>query len=173
KRAAQRAEFQARLDELKARLANLQTRIEVTNHGIESAEANVREAGEKYAQARKSRENAEEELRLAEKKEESGKREIASLENERHARNDERTNRLTEYTRSKIQLELLEQAEQSLAGYAEGARFLLDVERQSRLKGVRGALSASLDVPAELETAVAAALGDTLDAILLDSNEID
>ena len=173
KRAAQRAEFQARLDELNARLANLQARIENTNKGIESAETNVREAGVKYAQARKVREDAEEELKKTEEQEESVRRKIARFEDERRAKNDERTTRLAEHTRSKIQLEMLEQAEQSLAGYAEGARFLLDVARRSKLKGVRGALSASLDVPAELETAVAAALGDTLDAILLDANEVD
>ena len=85
----------------------------------------------------------------------------------------ERAQRLAEYTRLKAQLEVLEQAEQSLAGYAEGARYLLDAARQLRLKSARGALSASLDVPAELETAIAAALGDTLDAILLDVNEIE
>jgi chromosome segregation protein len=68
---------------------------------------------------------------------------------------------------------VLEQAEQSLAGYAEGARFLLDAARQMKLKGARGALSAALDVPAELETAVTAALGDTLDAVLLDANEVE
>jgi chromosome segregation protein len=49
----------------------------------------------------------------------------------------------------------------------------LDAARQARLRGARGALSTSLDVPAELEVAVAAALGDTLDAILLEASEID
>ena len=73
---------------------------------------------------------------------------------------------LAEHTRLKAHLEVLEQAEQSLAGYAEGARFLLEAVRQARLKGAHGALSAALDVPAELEVAIAAALGDTLDAIL-------
>ncbi len=34
-------------------------------------------------------------------------------------------------------------------------------------------MSASLDVPAELEYAITAALGDSLDAILLDADEID
>ncbi len=95
------------------------------------------------------------------------------LETERRAKAEERAQQLAEHTRLKAQLEVLEQAEQSLAGYAEGARFLLDAARQARLKGARGALSTSLDVPAELEVAVAAALGDTLDAILLDANEID
>src|SRR6266508_5017889 len=97
----------------------------------------------------------------------------AKMEEERRAKLEARAQRLAEYTRLKAQLEFLEQAEQSLAGYAEGARYLLDAARQMRLKGARGALSASLDVPAELETAVTAALGDTLDAILLDTHEIE
>ncbi|NTW12234.1 MAG: hypothetical protein HGA30_02870, partial [Anaerolineales bacterium] len=53
------------------------------------------------------------------------------------------------------------------------ARFLLEAAQQMKLKGARGALSAALDVPAELETAIAAALGDTLDAVLLDANDIE
>jgi chromosome segregation ATPase len=32
---------------------------------------------------------------------------------------------------------------------------------------------AALDVPAELETAIAAALGDTLDAVLIDASELE
>ncbi len=98
---------------------------------------------------------------------------VEKLENERRVKNEERTHRLSEHTRLKTQLEVLEQAEQSFAGYAEGARLLLDAARQLRLKGARGALSAALDVPAELEVAITAALGDTLDAVLIDSSEIE
>jgi len=173
KRGAQRAEFQARLDELEARLNNFQQRIESTSKAVEAAEISTRDAGEKFTQARRTREDAEKELKKAEEKAGSARREIEQIENKRREKIDERTNHLAEYTRLKVQLEVLEQAEQSLAGYAEGARFLLEAVRQSKLKGARGALSASLDVPAELETAVAAALGDTLDAILLDANEVD
>ena len=74
KRATQRAEFQARLDELKARLANLQARIEVTNKGIESAEANAREAGEEICTGaqvpRKCRRRVKEGRREGRKREE-------------------------------------------------------------------------------------------------------
>ena len=124
-------------------------------------------------QARKTRETAEDEFREAQEKEEKGRNEVAKLENERRTKSDERAQRLADYSRLKAQLEVLEQAEQSLAGYAEGARYLLDAARQMRLTGARGALSTSLDVPAELEVAVAAALGETLDAILLDTSEIE
>ena len=170
---AQRAETQARLDEMKSRLDNLQSRIESADKALQVVEANVHEAAEKYAQVRTARESAESDLGQAEEKEERGKKEVERLESERRAKAEERADRLAQHTRTKTQLEILEQAEQSLAGYAEGTRFLLDAARQARLRGTRGALSASLDVPAELETAVAAALGDTLDAILLDANEVD
>jgi len=169
----QRAESQARLDELKSRLENLETRLNAANKLIETAAASTRTASDKYAEARKKREEIEEQLKLVQEKEERGKKEVERLEVERRAKSEERANRLAEHTRVKAQLEILEQAEQSLTGYAEGARFLLGAARQSRLKGARGALSAALDVPAELEVAIAAALGDTLDAVLLDASEIE
>jgi len=173
KRNAQRAESQARLDELKSRLESLHVRLDGANKAIETAEEKARNASDKYAETRKKREEIEEQLKLAQEQEARGRKAVESLEIERRAKSEERTNRLAEHTRVKAQLEILEQAEQSLAGYAEGARFLLDAARQSRLKGARGALSAALDVPAELEVAIAAALGDTLDAVLLDASEIE
>jgi len=169
----QRAESQARLDELQSRLESLHSRIEMANKAIETAEAVLRETSDQYANARGKREEIESRLKQAEEKEERGKREVQRLENERRSSNEERTNLLSAHTRIKTQLEVLEQAEQSLAGYAEGARFLLEAAQQMRLKGGRGALSAALDVPAELETAIAAALGDTLDAVLLDAEEVE
>jgi chromosome segregation protein len=170
---AQRAESQARLDELKSRLENLRTRLNNANKSIEAADTHARETQGKFEQTLKTREAAEEEFRAAQEKEERGKNDLARLEDERRSKSDARAQRLAEYTRVRAQLDVLEQAEQSLAGYAEGARYLLDAARQMRLRSARGALSASLDVSAELETAVTAALGDTLDAILLDANEID
>jgi chromosome segregation protein len=170
---AQRAESQARLDELKFRLENLRSRLDQADKAIEAAEGQARQADEKLAQMRALRETAEERFQHAKEHEERGKREVERLENERRTKSEERARQLAEHTRANAQLEILDQAEQSLAGYAEGARFLLDAARQERLKGARGALSASLDVPAELEVAVAAALGDTLDAILLDSAEVE
>ena len=169
----QRAESQARLDELKSRLESLQVRIEAADKAVESAEVAVRETSDKYASARALREEIEHQLKQAEEKEENGRKEVERLENERRVSNDERSNLLSAHTRIKTQLEVLEQAEQSLAGYAEGARFLLEAAQQTKLKGTHGALSAALDVPADLETAIAAALGDTLDAVLLDANEIE
>jgi chromosome segregation protein len=173
KGSAQRAEAQARLEELKSRLESLETRLESAGQAIESAEVHAQEAREKYEHACQARQTAEQGWNEAVGREEKRRQEFAELENERRGKSDERAQRLAEHTRLKAQLEVLEQAEQSLAGYAEGARYLLEAARQMRLRGARGALSASLDVPAELETAFTAALGDTLDAILLDADEVD
>ncbi|HSL47335.1 MAG TPA: chromosome segregation protein SMC [Anaerolineales bacterium] len=170
---AQRAESQARLDELKSRLDHLLARLTSIDETIQTAEAYAREAEEKLTQAREVRERSEEQLHTANAKQAAARNEVEHLEQERRTKAEERAQQLADHTRLKAQLEVLEHAEQSLAGYAEGARFLLDAARQARLRGARGALSASLDVPAELEVAVAAALGDTLDAILLEANEVD
>ena len=170
---AQRAEALARLDELKSRLESLQTRLDAAERLLQSVEMKAQEASQRHNQARQKRAEAAEQLRLAQQQEEQVKREAERLEVERRRKSEERATRLAEHTRLRAQLDVLEQAEQSLAGYAEGARFLLAAARQARLKGARGALSAALDVPADLETAIVAALGDTLDAVLLDANEIE
>jgi len=70
-------------------------------------------------------------------------------------------------------LEVIEQAEAALEGYTSGTKVLLEARRQQRLKGAHGALSAFLDVPAEYEPAIAAALGDFLDAVLLETDPED
>jgi chromosome segregation protein len=173
KGSAQRAEAQARLEELRSRLESLQIRLENASRAVEASEAHTRDLRETYEQARRRREEAEQVWNDAVRREDEKRREADQLEQERRARADERAQRLAEHSRLKAQIEVLEQAEESLAGYAEGARYLLDAARQMRLRGARGALSTSLDVPAELETALTAALGDTLDAILLDSEDVE
>ena len=170
---AQRAEVQARLDELQSRLENFQIRLESADKAIQNAEVHAGEEAEKHNRALEVHRNTERVWNEAVGVEEKKKQEVVELENERRSKSEERAQRLAEHTRLKAQLEVLEQAEQSLAGYAEGARYLLDAARQMRLPSARGALSTSLDVSTELEPAITAALGDSLDAILLDADEVD
>ncbi len=169
---SQRAEIQARLDELAARLESQKQKFEAAQQTIQSAEAEVKKAEQIHRSAQTTRIKSEDALRKAETELESKKKEVEKIESERRAKLEERVARQAEYSRAQAQLDVLIQAEQSLVGYAEGARYLLEAARQSRLHA-RGALSASLDVPAELETAIAAALGDTLDAVLLETNQVE
>ncbi len=169
---AQRAETQARLDELKARIERLNQKLESARGTIQTAEAALKTAEAQRNDARLDHERAETEWNEAERKAESGKREAEKAEEELRVRRERRDARAAEHARLQAQLEVIEQAEASLTGYAEGARLLLEAARQARLS-VRGALSAALDVPAELETAIAAALGDSLDAILVSAESVD
>jgi len=73
-----------------------------------------------------------------------------------------------ELARWSAQADVLEQAESDLAGYAQGAQILLKAARQTRLPAAPRSLGAQLEVPAELESAIAAALGEYLDSVLLE-----
>jgi len=169
----QRAENNARLDELKSRLESQTQKIEQTKAAIANGESLSAKAQAQFETAHMVREKANLALQEAEEKVISRKSEVDRIERERRGALEGRTKEESDHSRLKAQLEVLEQSEQSLAGYAEGARYLLDAARQSRLTGARGALSAALDVPADLETAIAAALGDTLDAVLIDAGQLE
>ena len=140
-----------------------------TRGAIQSAESAFKNAEAQLNEAHRKRERAEAELKRSRAE---GRQRKAERRKSRSGvappNADKRDARAAEHARLQAQLEVIEQAEASLTGYAEGARLLLDAARQSRLTS-RGALSAALDVPAELETAITAALGDSLDAILVSS----
>ncbi|MBL8099504.1 MAG: chromosome segregation protein SMC [Anaerolineales bacterium] len=163
-----RAENNARLDELKSRIESQNQKIEQTKNAIANVESQAQKAKAEFESAKKLREEAQTALQEIESKAIAKRNEVEQIENQRRSALEKRTREESDHSRLKAQLEVLEQSEQSLAGYAEGARYLLQANLTSR-----GALSGVLDVPAELETAIAAALGDTLDAVLLDENEIE
>lgn len=169
----QRAENHARLDELTSRFEAQSQKIEQTKTSIASAENLTEKAKAQFESARDAREQAVLALQDAEDKATAKHSEVNRIEQERREALERRTREESEHSRLKAQIEVLEQSEQSLAGYAEGARYLLDAARHDRLTGAHGALSTLLDVPAELEVAIAAALGDHLDAVLLDAGKIE
>jgi chromosome segregation protein len=168
-----RAETQARLDELVARRAAQSDRIETTKADIKESDDELVHADGEHRSAGSALQKAEKILQEAETTLENRKREVARLEEEKRRKNEELAARKADQSRLAAQLEVLEQLEQSLQGYAEGARFLIEAARHSKLGGARRALSAALDVPSELETAIAAALGEHLDAVLLESGQLD
>jgi chromosome segregation protein len=164
-----RAESQARLDELASRIEVQGQKLESTERVIQATQSSLSDLDGRRQSALAERQAAEGALEQAERELKAQQEKTANLEQTLRREADERAARQTEHSRLKAQLEVLEQAEQSLSGYAEGARFLLQAARQAHLKGARGALSTALEVPSEYEAAIAAALGDRLDAVLLES----
>ncbi len=168
---ARRANHQAHLNELKTRLEAQREKRKSADLVIATAEETLSAAQKKHASAQKARQQAEEALQQAEQTLGAARQQLAEQETARRARQEERTSRAAEQAKLQARLDVLEQAEKSLAGYAEGARTLLNAARQSKLGGVRGALFSALDVPAAYVTAIAAALGDAFDVVILDSAE--
>ena len=165
----EKAQFQARLDELKNRKENQKIRLDSTDLAILQAENALSLAEAELVNGSRLREQAEQAFVQAEQALALINQKIENLELSRQQQLENRNNKLTEHARLQAQLDVLDQAEQALTSYSDGARKLLEAARQSRIGGVRGAISSILEVPAEFETAIAAALGDSLEAVIVSS----
>ncbi|MEW6092833.1 MAG: chromosome segregation protein SMC [Chloroflexota bacterium] len=166
---ARRASLQARLDELSARAEAQRGKLAAADQAILSGGAEAEKAEKELQHLAGVREKADAALQKAQAELDSARRRASDLEEQVKQKQAARAAAQAEGARLQAQLDVLAQAEQSLAGFADGARLLLDAARQSKLGGAKGALSAALDVPADLESAIAAALGEYTDAVLLQS----
>ncbi len=165
----------ARLGQLQARQVERQAQAQRQEKSLEDAiqsaagaQNEVQAAGERLQAAEKQLGQAREAAAAAAERLEMQQRKISELENTRKLALDRLASERADLARQQAQYEVLESAEKSLTGYAGGAQVLLKAARQARLPGARGALSSHLVVPAEYEQAVAAALGEWVDAILLE-----
>ncbi len=160
-------QVKARMDELKNRLEALQTSLHNLKHNQNKDAEELAKAQVDLDQWEKSRSAAGDQVSRMEEVLTSRRASIRGLEEQRRELQEERGRVDTERSRSVAQMEVLEQAERSMSGLANGARFILQEARQGRLQGGFQPLSNGLTVPAELEAAVAAALGEYLDSVLL------
>lgn len=158
------SEKQSQLERQAASIASLEEAIAAAERELKAAEARLGAASERVQSAGSQRKKAEEALQ-------AHNQHAALLEEERRQAQEKRSKLGADTARLKAQLEVLESAEEALAGYGSGAKFLIAEARKNRLQGIRGVLSGQLEVPAELETAVAAALGEYLDVVLFDQEE--
>lgn len=161
-------QLQARLTERQAQAQRQQEALQFAGQAVSAAEKDVSAAETRWQAAGQARRSAEEKRQAAEAALQVHRERLAEAEAARKQAFDVRSTRQAEVARLRAQAEVLEQAERALSGYGGGAKLLLEAARQSRLKGVRGALSSLLEVPVEYETAVSAALGEYLDAVVLD-----
>jgi chromosome segregation protein len=166
---SRQANYQARQNELADRSENLKEKYKAAIQGITVAESECAKTTKGLKAAITARQQEESAVQKSEIALQSAGRQLAKSEEQVREKQTVRNAKQAEEARLKAQLEILEQAEQSLAGYADGAKLLLDAARQAKLPGARGALSAVMDVPVELEVAISAALGEYTDAILLTS----
>ncbi len=166
----QQVQYKARQDELNSRLEVQKREIEDCQRSIELTRQELlklRNALETSSQAVQ-----EEEFRVqrAEDGLQEIKNKITDLENKRKDQVNDRSKLEADRAKVRAQLEVINQAENSLSGFSEGARFLHQSFNQGRLKGDHFAFGTLLQVPPEFEIAVTAALGEYLDLIILDAS---
>ncbi|MFZ6030310.1 MAG: chromosome segregation protein SMC [Chloroflexota bacterium] len=167
-------QLQARLAERQAQAQRQQETLKAAGQAVTAAEQDVTAADLRWQAAGQARRAAEEKRQAAEAALQAHRERLAEADTLRKRAFDVRSAAQAEVARLRAQAEVLEQAERSLTGYGSGAKLLLEAARQAQIKGVRGALSSLLEVPAEYETAVSAALGEYLDAVVLaDGADVD
>lgn len=105
------------------------------------------------------------------------KAKLTEAQNEtRHALevNNQQINRLNiDKNKLTSRLDLLVQGQASLAGFSEGARALLNLSRQKGQADRFKDLASKLDVPERYEKAIAAALGEAVDVLVIKGKRID
>ena len=170
----------SRLDQLQARLAERQDQIkrqtdnihQVTN-SLENAQAawdaaslDLEAALQRLNQVQTERTRAEQELQ-------DHRRSLAEVEAARNVAREQHLALQSEQARIFTRLEVLEQAEQALSGYASGVQLLIQAAQQSKLSVDLQVFSKLLEVPAEYETAIAAGLGEFLEAVLTKGDSLE
>jgi chromosome segregation protein len=168
-----RDQLQARRDETESQLEGQRRALDSSQQALSSADAARVAAQDRYQRTRQMLAEAEAASREAETDLIARRKQMADLESARKTMLDEHGALQATIARLQTRIEVLDQAEASLSGYASGAQVLLNAARQRNLPGARGALSHYLEVPPELEIAMAAALGEYLDALVLESGTAD
>jgi chromosome segregation protein len=169
---ARQAHLQARLAERQAQIERQAENLSQLAIALDKTEAEG-QAASIALQAAVDNLNQAQALRISiEAKLQEQRRNLAEVDAKRSSAIEEHSALQTESSRLQAKLEVLEQAEQALSGYAGGVQLLLQAARESRLDGTLRPLSSLLEVPAEYETAIAAGLGEFLDALLMDETNL-
>ena len=164
----QQGEYQARLLERGSQVERHRVELEESRLALENTQRQVQQAKERLYSIEIEHDQCLENRRRAEAALQSGRQRRQEAEATRARLAEEHRKKVNSLARLKTQLDVIEQAEAALSGYARGAQALLKAARGGRLEGARGALGSFLEVPPELVPAVAAALGEFLDALVLD-----
>ncbi len=170
---AQHDRLQARLREREAQAGRQKRALEQAQKALAQAQEALRQARLHKQQAAAAAEQRRSALQAAEAAWQKHQEEVQSAEEALRQARAAVSAAQAEAARLQARLDVLEQAEQALSGYAAGAQRLLEAGRAGRLRQVHGALGARMQVPAEVEQAVAAALGEMLDAVLVSEAQID
>ncbi|MEW6717506.1 MAG: chromosome segregation protein SMC [Chloroflexota bacterium] len=166
-----RERLRAQLEEVHNRQRQLHIADQTNSNAIEQTRAMLQQAEDTLLHESKSLQQRRSHLERTEATVRSLEQELIKIEEDIRQVEVDRMGLQAELTRLGAQLEVLDQAEDTLAGYSQGAIHLLEVTEQAKISGVVGLLGSRLEVPEELELAISSALGVYLDAVVLRSRK--
>ena len=160
-------QLRAHLEELKTRVSMLRKNSETVEASIQPAEQTLLSSKSRLDETQALNEQAEIKRHTLEAEIHELQSKIIAAESQRKQAQDEFVQISSEKTRLKAQVDILEQAEQTLSGLNQGSKTVLQAAQQGKLAGQFRSLSQLIEVPAEYEQAITAALGDALEGIAL------
>lgn len=158
----------AHQNELKNRIDVLVKSKQSLQNSLEKDTENLSQAQDQLNQQIKLKQAAEVDVKIADEAYHAHRNQSLVLETRRKKLQDDRLQIEAQLTRLTSQLDVLKQADQTLSGLADGAKFIVQEARRGRLKGNFHPLSGYLIVPAQYEVAIAAGLNELMDGIFLD-----
>ncbi|MEJ2757011.1 MAG: chromosome segregation protein SMC, partial [Anaerolineales bacterium] len=161
------AELAARKEELESRIVRLEGELKAQDEQINTAVSEAQTLEGKIRKAEESQQTLQ--VKHAKDQEEVNKiqGQLVQTQHKRGEAQEKLRTAETRIARLEAEKQVLEEAESSLSGYASGAKVLLQAARDGKLSQDAKAFGGQLNVPEEYELAIAAALGDYVDAIML------
>jgi len=169
----QRGELQVRLSERRIQIEHDEQSLQTARDAFSDAEIKFNEAQEHLDVTQKEFEGVKGGVEAANDQLEAHQKKIVEVEDQIKKRITNRTELKSELARVSAQLEVLDQADAALTGYTEGTRVVLQAAGNSQLEGILGTLNNQLEVPAELEVAITAVLGEYVDAVIVEGDSVD
>lgn len=163
-----KVQLSAQLQELTNRLEELKRSQNNLKQAVENEKSTFETAQKKLGALIREREKFEIDYEEAQEAIAGLQEKLNGLETTRKKHVEERNRMEAERSKLVARIEVLEQAERSMSGLNQGAKFLMEAAQKGRIKGKLRAFSSILEVKAEYEQAIAAALGDFLDGVILD-----
>ena len=155
----------AQREQLASRIERHQSELGELNRALKNMESDAKVLAEQAQAAKKSIEQAEKALTDSQTEKEKTEQALQAGQAEMGKLEHQRPDLQGRQARLQAELEGLAAAEQAAAGFAQGARLLLQAANGVSLG--KGTLGSELRVPAEYEAAIGAALGSYQDAIVL------
>ena len=161
-RSTDRAE---QIKRLNSRLGTVKSQLDQAKEDLKKIDTEYQKTKAEYDKSTAAREKLEQSILKIQEDQRSGEKYRQDLQ-------DQLSNLKTENSRLAAELNVIEQADQQLAGYADGAKLLIQGAQSGKIAGTLGTLNNFIDVPEVYEKSIVAALGRNIDAVILE-NESD